>query len=140
MDDLAAWLLERIAEDEAAARAATAGPWFVNSDKHGNQIGTDTVRPASIREFDRTCDVISYGYTSDPAPDVDITDAQHIARWNPARVLAECAAKRELIWMANPYDFADDGGTGMSEHADEILRTLALPYADRPGYRQEWAL
>lgn len=56
----------------------------------------------------------------------------------PARILAECDAKRELLALADPYDFADDGGTGMSVHADTILRILAVPYAAHPDYQNEW--
>lgn len=61
-----------------------------------------------------------------------------VVRHHPARVLRECEAKRALLLMADPNDFADDGGAGMSEHADEIHRLLALPYSDHPDFRDEW--
>ncbi|MDB5243970.1 MAG: hypothetical protein JWP57_4596 [Spirosoma sp.] len=47
----------------------------------------------------------------------------HFARWAPARVLAECDAKRRAREM---------------QIADELDRILALPYADHPDYRSEW--
>jgi len=62
----------------------------------------------------------------------------HLARFGPARVRRECAAKRELLDMADPYDFADDGGTGMSVHAHRIHRILAAVYADHPDYDEAW--
>lgn len=46
----------------------------------------------------------------------------------PARVLAECAAKRELV-----ETWYDEHGGG------HVLRTLATVYKDHPGYQQEWA-
>ena len=49
----------------------------------------------------------------------------HIARWDPARVLAECEAKRQLIERVGNPDWAG-------------FRILALPYADHPDYQQEW--
>jgi hypothetical protein len=49
--------------------------------------------------------------------------------WDPARVLAECAAKRRIVSFA--ADLTEEG-------TDDLLRLLALPYADHPGYRQEW--
>jgi hypothetical protein len=51
-----------------------------------------------------------------------------IARWDPARVLAECAAKRRIVEM-----YAGQHGQPY------VLHFLALPYADHPDYRQEWA-
>ena len=57
-------------------------------------------------------------------------DWEHIARWDPARVLAECEAKREIV-VEMAYD-----GLGPREW---ILHQLALPYAGHPDYRQEWA-
>lgn len=54
-------------------------------------------------------------------------------RWNPVRVLAECDAKRRIIasFEGLRYDEAH-------VLADRVLRLLALPYSDRPGYREEW--
>ena len=62
--------------------------------------------------------------------------AEHIARHDPARVLAEVEAKRALIeetirpWLGN------DQTTGRI--AWVALRLLAWPYADRPGYQEVW--
>lgn len=48
---------------------------------------------------------------------------------HPTRVLAECAAKRELVdaWH-------DEHGGG------HVLRTLATIYAAHPDYQQRWAV
>ena len=48
-----------------------------------------------------------------------------------ARVLAECAAKRAIIFGAKPFACAD--------MHDESLRALAAVYADHPDYQPEWA-
>lgn len=58
----------------------------------------------------------------DWADDGDPTDI-HIARHDPARVLAECAAKRAVIVYSPP----------------KTLQHLAAIYADHPDYQQEWA-
>jgi hypothetical protein len=70
--------------------------------------------------------------------------AQHIARHDPARVLAECEAKRRIVeeWdaahrvaLASPQYSYDEGiATGLLA----ALYALALPYADHPDYREEW--
>lgn len=79
--------------------------------------------------------------------------AAHIARHHPARVLAEVDAKRKLIRRIFEYEAKIDSEWGCCHYAEEIeaglcsevnpaevtaLRLLALPYADHPGYREEW--
>jgi hypothetical protein len=70
---------------------------------------------------------------------------------NPARVLAECEAKRRIIDLAEEasgFDMAVDndrrvGPRDMVEEpyiGDQILRALAQPYRDHPDWREEWAL
>ena len=59
--------------------------------------------------------------------------------WTPARVLAECEAKRRIIrdlyagaGLDNEWD------AGYTNAIAEVLRRLALPYADHPDFREEW--
>uniref|UniRef100_UPI003F494537 DUF6221 family protein n=1 Tax=Arthrobacter silvisoli TaxID=2291022 RepID=UPI003F494537 len=49
----------------------------------------------------------------------------------PARVLAECAAKRAII--------EDFGWLELSGVPNSPLRAIAAVYADHPDYQQEWA-
>jgi hypothetical protein len=62
--------------------------------------------------------------------------ARYIARWDPAGVLAEVDAKRRIL------DLRSDGYgaevDGFNEAVAAVTDLLALPYADRPGYRDEW--
>ncbi|WP_422744313.1 DUF6221 family protein [Micromonospora sp. WMMD754] len=70
-------------------------------------------------------------------------DREHIARHDPARVLAEVDAKRRVIDVLRGFEPNDEWSTqpdmGLRQNnAAGALRALALPYADRPGYRDEW--
>ena len=56
-----------------------------------------------------------YGHLPDDGP--------HIARWSPARVLAECAAKREIVERFVAWD---------------AVRLLAAPYSAHPDYDKDW--
>ncbi len=68
----------------------------------------------------------------------------------PARVLAECEAKRRIVerWQetaptvpvwGGSAGWADSRTQEINETlAEEVLPFLALPYADHEGYRQEW--
>lgn len=138
MTDLSEFLLERIAEDEA-----TAGRWH-----------------------DRECDFLGNDFDED-------TDCR-----GPARVLAECDAKRRIVNSApRGYRMRSDVSYAMQyraiEEADgtawvemrgtlpagtpsmlpreefmaqfmepeppsQVLRLLAMPYADHPDYDEAW--
>jgi len=65
------------------------------------------------------------------------------ALFAPARVLAECAAKRDLIRLAAQAWTLDDlqanQDIGYDDIENTMLRTLAAVYKDHPDYQQEWA-
>jgi hypothetical protein len=131
---LTEFLLARIAEDESDAHRAAGGG--------------------------------GYGWDAEPlnhhrAPNSAI-DA-HIARHDPARVLAECAAKRRIVEIHRMVKFTDVSiglldvdvccichgmldVDGDLEHMVNVqqpfpcstIRALAAIYADSPEFREEW--
>jgi hypothetical protein len=78
--------------------------------------------------------------------------AEHVARYDPARILAECTAKRRAVLAcraarpdmaflgARPQGMADFPLTPRDQHqfAALTLALLALPYADHHDYRPDW--
>ncbi len=52
---------------------------------------------------------------------------------SPARVLAECEAKRRVIAAVVDVEWS-----GSFAVRDVVLSYLVLPYADHPDYREEW--
>jgi hypothetical protein len=153
------FLLARIAEDKEVARAATQGRWFwsdpdtndfpqgsvsLEADQGAWNIcpyfcvwsgGENTHRgePGKPGHEHRAVEAVvdAWGYD---AWGIQVSDANaaHIARWDPARVLAECEAKR-LLLQREPCD-----DTGVGDDPCHHLRALAVPYADHPDYREEW--
>ncbi len=114
MDDLVQFLRARLDEDERTARRA--GDSF-------RQIGETGVIVAT--EGDRAEECASANWAG---------VAEHIARHDPARVLAEVEAKRRVIGrMVNHATVM-----GADEVHGDVLRSLALPFADHPDYRAEW--
>lgn len=94
---LTEFLLARIAEDEAAARAATGAAVF------SHQTGSWQFETVSGPGYESS---IVFAVTDSGAKTqaADLTAAwegqergEHIARWDPARVLAECEAKRRIV-------------------------------------------
>ena len=66
--------------------------------------------------------------------------AEHGNRWSPARVLAECEAKRRIVEWAEspPCWYAPCGLANQVESTDALLRALALPHADHPDFDPAW--
>lgn len=124
------FLLARIAEDEAAANDATGAGWVILSGVNASMVNID---PTNVR--DEKWKYGRFGHVATTSHDAAY--AEHIARHDPARVLAECAAKREIIrWWV-------DGLIGYVRVDDELsnpLLPLAAVYKDHPDYQAEWAL
>jgi hypothetical protein len=102
------FLLARIAEDEAVARAAGVSP-------------------------------LLYGVASELERCVDLHNES--TGWidiDPARVLAECEAKRRIVGLHTEewYVFGVDAPTRkpMTHESEATLRALASVYADHPDY------
>ncbi|MBQ0827684.1 DUF6221 family protein [Streptomyces tagetis] len=125
MDELVQWLGAQLDADEQVARAADA------------ELSAVFTR---IGSFD---------------PEM-AADERHIMMHRPARVLREIDAKRQLVKLHGRAVLRAGGG---AQHFDTetvcrscepnlqfpelswpctTLRLLALPYADRSGYREEW--
>jgi hypothetical protein len=123
VNDLIAFLKEAIDEDERMARNAGADEWWVD-DEDGEVCrsgGYDVARTPK-----------SY-YSA------------HIAEHDPARVLREVRWKRRIfdhhVKVADGSQSSWAWFMAYSEtESEDALRELAAVYADRPGYREEWAI
>jgi hypothetical protein len=74
---------------------------------------------------------------------VDHCVARHIARHDPARVLAQCAAMRKIVEYhdgRHECSGPDDNNCMWIEHADDCPTMLALAsiWSDHPDWREEW--
>lgn len=139
MADLTDFLLQRIAEDETVARSATQGRWASNP-KGAFSLGPAYGAAEGGPYFGVWLEV------DDDAPDVDVAtmvelsdNAEHIARHDPARVLAECEAKRRIA-LAAEANVCDTAPAARSRRdlGHAILCALAAVYSDHPDHRPEW--
>lgn len=119
---LTEFLLARIAEDEESAHEAGAGEWESWSHRGGNVELRDLVE--NQKRF----------------AEVPSDRDEHIARHNPARVLAESEAKRRIVRISETAaNRVPPKGDGYEEaRARQTLRLLALSYADHRDYSPEW--
>jgi hypothetical protein len=173
--EIAEFLRACFAEDRAVALAAAPGPWefdgvssaLTPSGPQGIVVRKYMDGATSVRES--VAKTALCGDRVDGKP-----TAAHIARWDPAHVIAECDAKLRIVdaesrrrrtkdnviaTSRNSFDdwvdvtWADERGWPQEERIrqaefterftepsppSETLKLIALPYADRPGYREEW--
>ena len=153
MSDLAEWLEVQIAEDERRARAARRDQTEIDrlSRQPIRTVKDDGVWTTGEHAMDER-EVTGAGIHIYDEGGHTLEQAVHIATWDPARVLAECDTKRRIIdqWRtakevledmhaADNTDWEDlEGPYGEIDALDTVLKLLAVPYADRPGYLAEW--
>ena len=165
MSDLEKFLRRRLAEDEAAAFEAASGPvvsdlvaWLraqMDADERSAMIAAGPIGynwqadGGSVFAEHPTDEIVDYAGQA----------AEHIAVHDPARVLHQVAAMRKIVdlhrsWADEPYRHphaerycqtcSDDDiswwtDSGSPEWPCPTLRLLTTVYADRDGYRPEWA-
>ncbi|MGW1071534.1 DUF6221 family protein [Streptomyces sp. NPDC002537] len=136
--DLLAFLRARLDEDEQTARETA---WSLNTMRHngwearpGDGLGDDYEWEVWANSRFRMCGGLQGA------------DARHIARHDPARVLADIAGRRAILDLyeepeasgALPDSANRFTGSVQRHVIGEVLPHLALPYAGHPDYREEW--
>lgn len=127
---LVEWLEAQLAADEAVARGASPEyAWYTSGrDVEGRRLLNGVEEDAA--DFDEDVDVFTAATKG---------HARHIMLHDPAHVLAQISAVREVLDL-------HDGAYGICDTCsnDEVLartpcdtvRALAKPYAQRPGYQE----
>ena len=123
MTTLTEFLLARIAEDEAAARAAGGDRWASLNRSWDEEAVRDV---ASVTEEHKRLFAVPM--------DCD----EHVARWHPARVLAECEAKRRTVERFG--DYVNNNVDDWDVAARVVLGHMASVYADHPDFDPDWTL
>lgn len=187
MTDIREWLSRQLDEDEAWARAAcqaypyatdktlpeggvhwrwVAGQYWTTvipdpaTDTYslvGFDIGAANLATVEEWPTDRPDKPMPRVYANE-ITEMDSSAAGHIARHDPARVLAEVAAKRRILelhrradaepWWpagAGPAAYCIGCGGSFQEEAMvpdandcPVVRLLAAPYSGRPGWDPSW--
>lgn len=124
-DSLAAFLL-RMYDEIAALALSVAAPG--RPLEQGRYLEWNA---AGVAIGDRSGSVVAYS--------VQMTAArEHIARHDPAYVLADIAAKRRIVEQALGMAACFAATEREDLGADRILRLLAQPFAAHPDFRPEW--
>lgn len=135
MSDLIDFLQARLAADEATARAAA---FYEDGAEHDVQGPPGTWVLLADQEFfgaGHPGGVIGprIGHVN------SAVQGRHIVRHDPARVLVELQAKREVLRLAaRTHDYHESFMNGFASAMEGALRMFAQAYADHPDYREDW--
>ena len=177
MVEIIDFLLARISEDEEAARAATCGPWE-RCTFYGYKVVTNS---RTFKDPEHEAVAQRGGYTRNqtighvnPSEDhrpirvraviesANGANTDFIVRWDPARVLAECKAKRALVDLHQPIPYLgfdkygrprdgasqsyfcavcqDNDGRIIGRYPCDEVKILASIYSDQPDFQEDWKL
>ncbi|MFE1358844.1 DUF6221 family protein [Streptomyces harbinensis] len=128
MNEMIEFLRARLGEEQDAAEAASPGPWHLNAE-HDEVHAVDGEVAAeafalSNNQLRRT--------------------AEHIARWDPERVLREVEAKRRLIEHCEDArrraseDEYDSEAAATRSALEDALLAIASAHSGHPDFREEW--
>jgi hypothetical protein len=147
VSELTDFVLRMIAEDEAAAETAVDAC-----------SGVSELSPHWEAEVGHSADgrafAAVYGAPVQASRQAFAGVAEHIARHDPARVLAECAAYREIVELHTPEDYegalcttCNDlsnpylfDGDRLIRNPCDTLRALASVWAGHSEFDPEWGL
>jgi hypothetical protein len=134
------FLKARMGEDEAVARAASAGPWTM---RHGSDGTTEIMSSEPLPDLPGHFQTV----TDDEGgaiPPFD-GDAAHIAHFDPARTLREVAAKRAILdyceksrWARKQTGEGDAYHVGETDAYETVVHQLAAVYAGHPEFDPSW--
>lgn len=137
--DLVEFLTARLDEDEQVARAAGDDRWALIPVYEDATIRHDRMpEPRSIQMVEANGEEVGNVH--------GVAHAEHIARHDPARVLAEVDAKRRVLGPHGPaeFEYSDVDVCSTCDRGGPLpfpcptLRLLALPYSDHPDYDEAW--
>lgn len=127
---LVEFLSARLTEEAAAARQCAevfAPPWDLSDRGHSAQVVADEPTFLVVAELDQDA-APAAGWLGDRLA--------HIARHDPARVLADVDARRRMIDLLTYSSTGRRSPVGRDQ--ERILRLMASVYAGHDDYLDEW--
>jgi hypothetical protein len=151
--DIVDFLTARYDEEQQLAACAAAGdpaPWRANtSNQRGNQFRDEHGNGLVIAADD----IPLWDCEGSSTLCMTASTARHVAYWDPARVLADIAAKRAIVKgyagartrlaevrRDGYHAFNAQKVQGAEEALTMAVLALAAPYAEHPDYDPAWRI
>lgn len=146
MDELIAFLLARLDEEEAAAKTATESPWaWEATGEKDNSWAIGLVQTEEGETISGRIDAGEGIVIDGVCESINgrLADAVHIIRHDPARVLREVEAGRMVLDLAatimqSDIPVAFGSHKGAADALRLVLAAWATIYSDHPDYQEEW--
>jgi hypothetical protein len=71
---------------------------------------------------------------------IEAVATEHILAWSPKFVLADIAAKRDILNHCQVMAAHAVPGSAMAQFCKNILRAAAAPYVEHPDFQPEWSV
>lgn len=137
VDEMIAFITARLDEVEEQAQRATPGVWKLwGMSVMADQDGTSNAETAID---------VAHTVMIDDDGKPRTFNAQHIARHDPPRVLAEIATRRKIVAnlrtsIDHTWQFGEEAREVVVQLAVRVLQHLAALDADHRDYDPSWAL
>lgn len=154
VDELVAFLRARLDEDEQVARRAceyAEAEWRLDEEFGETVLWWPPEPHVAENERRHGLPVVSDQWRGQTIASGGERIAPHVARHDPARILAEVEAKRGMLKLHGPREQYRDGCTvcddsndscgcisGPCQYPCTTLRLLTLPYAGHDDYDESW--
>jgi hypothetical protein len=135
VDEMVAFIVARLDEQEERARRCTPGVWKVwGMSVMADQDGTSLAENATD---------VAHTVMVDDAGKPRTFDAQHIARHDPVWVLAEISARREMVTglhaaLTRAWQFGEEARELVAQLAVLMLQRFAALDRDHRDYDPGW--
>lgn len=135
VDEMVAFIIARLDEQEERARRCTPGKWKV----WGMSVMADPTGRSLVEE----CKDVAHTVMVDVAGKPRTFDAQHIARHDPVHVVAEVTARRQMVTelhaaIGNAWQFGEEARALVAQLAVLMLQRFAALDRDHRDYDPGW--
>jgi hypothetical protein len=133
VDEMVAFINARLDEVEQDARECSDAPWELLPEARQVNVSAEAIRNEKWK----------YGQMGYVGSFLHVEFARHVARHDPARVLAEISARREMVTglhaaIGNAWQFGEEAREIVAQLAVLMLQQLAALDRDHADYDPGW--
>lgn len=135
VDEMVAFIIARLDEQEERARRCTPGTWKL--------WGMSVLADPEGKSIAENCTDVAHTVMVDDEGKLRTFNAQHIADYDPVRVLAEISARREMVTglhaaLGRAWQWGEEARELVAQLAVLMLQQIAALDRDHRDYDPGW--